>query len=166
MVQRITSGATQGSQQNNDDIPKVEGINQVIMMGYLSKEPTLRELNNENKTAVYNGLLMIPVKYQDYKTKEEKWRQNAFRIQAWGKIATSLADVAGEIGDWIKIEGSLSTRTYKKPGTDQIQFVTEVKVLKFESIAPIEKNEPEPEAEEAGGEDELVDELIDSFNVE
>ncbi|WP_447908280.1 single-stranded DNA-binding protein [Serratia fonticola] len=100
------------------------GINRVILVGHLGKDPEVRYLPNGG--AVANITLATSESWRDKATGEQKEKTEWHRVILFGK----LAEVAGEYlrkGSQIYIEGKLTTRKW----TDQAgveKYTTEIHV--------------------------------------
>ncbi|QCI27353.1 single-stranded DNA-binding protein [Buchnera aphidicola] len=100
----------------------VRGINKVILIGNLGKNPEIRYMSNGN--AVVNITLATSENWKDKKTNLTKEKTEWHRIVLFGK----LAEIANEYlkkGSQVYIEGSLQTRKW----TDQngfTRYTTEV----------------------------------------
>ncbi len=100
------------------------GINRVILVGHLGKDPEVRYLPNGG--AVANITLATTESWRDKATGDQKEKTEWHRVILFGK----LAEVAGEYlrkGSQIYIEGKLTTRKW----TDQSgveKYTTEIHV--------------------------------------
>ncbi len=96
------------------------GINKVILIGNLGRDPDVRY--TPNGTAVANLNLATTRRYRDREgnqQEETEWH----RVTLWNR----LAEVAGEYlrkGQQVYIEGRLQTRSYEKDGITR--YSTEV----------------------------------------
>ncbi|MFV9084480.1 single-stranded DNA-binding protein [Serratia fonticola] len=101
-----------------------KGVNKVILVGNLGKDPEVRYLPNGG--AVANITLATSESWRDKATGEQKEKTEWHRVILFGK----LAEVAGEYlrkGSQIYIEGKLTTRKW----TDQAgveKYTTEIHV--------------------------------------
>lgn len=101
-----------------------KGVNKVILVGNLGKDPEVRYLPNGG--AVANLTLATSESWRDKATGEQKEKTEWHRVILFGK----LAEVAGEYlrkGSQIYIEGKLTTRKW----TDQSgveKYTTEIHV--------------------------------------
>lgn len=100
------------------------GVNKVILIGNLGKDPEIRYLPNGN--AVTNITIATSEYWKDKKTGDMKEKTEWHRVILFSK----LAEIAGEYlkkGSQIYIEGSLQTRKWQdKNGIDR--YTTEVLV--------------------------------------
>ncbi|CAL4324556.1 single-stranded DNA-binding protein [Buchnera aphidicola] len=98
------------------------GINKVILIGYLGKDPEVRYM--QNGSAVANISIATSESWKDKKTGDIKENTEWHRVVLFGK----LAEISGEYlskGAKIYIEGSLKTRKWKdQNGIDR--YVTEI----------------------------------------
>ena len=99
----------------------MSGVNKVILVGRLGKEPEVRHL--ENGASVANFPIATSEVYKDRNTGERKEQTEWHNIVLW----RGLADVAEKYlnkGDMVYIEGKLRTRSWEKDGVTR--YTTEV----------------------------------------
>ncbi len=99
----------------------MSGVNKVILVGRLGKDPEVRHL--ENGATVANFSMATSETYKDKTTGERK------EITEWHNIVLwrGLADVAAKYlhkGEMVYIEGKLRTRSWEKDGVTR--YTTEV----------------------------------------
>jgi len=99
----------------------MSGVNKVILVGRLGKDPEVRNL--ENGVNVANFTMATSETYKDKTTGERK------EITEWHNIVLwrGLADVASKYlhkGDMVYIEGKLRTRSWEKEGVTR--YTTEI----------------------------------------
>ncbi len=103
------------------------GVNKVIIIGNLGKDPEVRFMPNGN--AVANITVATSDTWKDKQTGEQKEKTEWHRIVIFGK----LAEIAGEYlkkGSKVYIEGALQTRKWtNQQGQDQ--YTTEIVVQGF-----------------------------------
>jgi len=96
----------------------VSGVNKVIIVGNLGKDPEVKAVG---QTTVANFSLATSESYTKDGQKQEKTEWH--KIVAWGK----LAELAGQYlrkGRQVYVEGKLQTREYEKDG--QKRYSTEI----------------------------------------
>jgi len=96
------------------------GVNKVILVGNLGKDPEVRNL--ENGATVANFTMATSETYKD-KTGEKKVITEWHNIVLW----RGLADIAAKYlhkGDQVYIEGKLRTRSWEKEGVTR--YTTEI----------------------------------------
>ncbi|MGK4442653.1 single-stranded DNA-binding protein [Yersinia enterocolitica] len=101
-----------------------KGINKVILVGNLGKDPEVRYMPNGG--AVASITLATSESWRDKATGEQKEKTEWHRIVLFGK----LAEVAGEYlrkGSQVYIEGALQTRKWQDQ-SGQDRYTTEVVV--------------------------------------
>ena len=101
----------------------VRGINKVILVGRLGKDPEVRYIPNGG--AVANLQVATSETWRDKQTGEMKEQTEWHRVVLFGK----LAEVAGEYlrkGAQVYIEGQLRTRSWEDNGITR--YVTEILV--------------------------------------
>ncbi len=99
----------------------MSGVNKVILVGRLGKEPEVRHL--ENGAAVANFSIATSETYKDRNTGERREQTEWHNIVLW----RGLADIAEKYlkkGDMVYIEGKLRTRSWEKDGVTR--YTTEV----------------------------------------
>lgn len=99
----------------------MSGVNKVILVGNLGKDPEIRHL--ENGVTVANFSLATSENYRDKTTGEKKTITEWHNIVLW----RGLADVAERYlhkGDQVYIEGRLRTRSWERDGVTR--YTTEV----------------------------------------
>ena len=93
------------------------GVNKVILVGNLGKDPEVRYMSNGN--AVCNAILAISESWKDKQTGEQKEKTEWHNIVFYRR----LAEIAGEYlkkGSQVYIEGKLQTRKWQdKSGNDR-----------------------------------------------
>ncbi len=101
----------------------VRGINKVILVGRLGKDPEVRYIPNGG--AVANLQVATSESWRDKQTGEIREQTEWHRVVLFGK----LAEVAGEYlhkGEQVYIEGQLRTRSWEDNGITR--YVTEILV--------------------------------------
>ena len=99
----------------------MSGVNKVILVGRLGKDPEVRNL--ENGASVANFTIATSESYKDKATGEKKEVTEWHNIVLW----RGLAEVAAKYlhkGDMIYVEGKLRTRSWEKEGVTR--YTTEV----------------------------------------
>ena len=99
----------------------MSGVNKVILVGRLGKDPEVRNL--ENGATVANFTMATSETYKDRTTGERK------EITEWHNVVLwrGLADIAAKYlhkGDQVYIEGKLRTRSWEKEGVTR--YTTEI----------------------------------------
>lgn len=99
----------------------MSGVNKVILVGRLGKDPEVRNL--ENGATVANFTMATSETYKDKTTGDRK------EITEWHNIVLwrGLADIAAKYlhkGDQVYIEGKLRTRSWEKEGVTR--YITEI----------------------------------------
>jgi len=104
-----------------------KGVNKVILVGNLGKDPEIRYMPSGG--AVANLTLATSESWRDKATGEQKEKTEWHQVSIFGK----LAEIAGEYlrkGSQIYIEGALQTRKWKDQ-SGQDRYTTEVVVQGF-----------------------------------
>jgi single-strand DNA-binding protein len=99
-----------------------KGINKVILLGHLGKDPELKYTPQGTPVAKFS--LATSDRYKD---KEGNWQDRTewHNITAWGRTA----EIAGEYlkkGRQVYIEGALRTHSWDDKQTGQKKYMTEV----------------------------------------
>ncbi len=101
-----------------------KGINKVILIGNLGKDPEIRYMSNGNKVSNIN--IATSEIWKDKNTGEKKEKTEWHKVVLFGK----LAEIASEYlhkGSQVYIEGSLKTRKWQdKKGIER--YTTEIVV--------------------------------------
>ncbi|WP_176545239.1 single-stranded DNA-binding protein [Bacillus sp. AFS041924] len=98
-------------------------INNVVIVGRLTKEPFLQTTPNGKKTAFINIATNV---YSDYL---KKTRTNYVSVKLWGQVA-EYASRKAKKGMEVSIEGIIKTSSYVKESEKPV-YVTEIMVEKF-----------------------------------
>src|SRR4030095_5800394 len=99
----------------------MSGVNKVILVGRLGKDPEVRNL--ENGATVANFTLATSESYKDRTTGEKKEVTEWHNIVLWRGLA-EIAQKYLHKGDMVYIEGKLRTRSWEKEGVTR--YTTEV----------------------------------------
>jgi len=99
----------------------MSGVNKVILVGRLGKDPEVRNL--ENGAVVANFSLATSESYKDKTTGERKEITEWHNVVLWRGLAEIAAKYLHK-GDMVYIEGKLRTRSWEKEGVTR--YTTEV----------------------------------------
>lgn len=99
----------------------MSGVNKVILVGRLGKDPEVRNL--ENGATVANFTMATSENYKDKTTGEKKEVTEWHNIVVWRALA-EIAQKYLHKGDMVYIEGKLRTRSWEKEGVTR--YTTEV----------------------------------------
>lgn len=99
----------------------MSGVNKVILVGRLGKDPEVRHL--ESGAAVANFSVATSETYKDRNTGERKEITEWHNIVLWRGLA-EVAEKYLNKGDMVYIEGKLRTRSWEKDGVTR--YTTEV----------------------------------------
>jgi single-strand DNA-binding protein len=99
----------------------MSGVNKVILIGRLGKDPEVRNL--ENGASVANFSMATSESYKDKTTGEKKEITEWHNIVLWRGLAEIAAKYLHK-GDMIYVEGRLRTRSWEKEGVTR--YTTEV----------------------------------------
>jgi single stranded DNA-binding protein (ssb) len=99
----------------------MSGVNKVILVGRLGKEPEVRNL--ENGATVANFTMATSESYKDRVTGERKEVTEWHNVVLWRGLAEIAAKYLHK-GDLVYIEGKLRTRSWEKEGVTR--YTTEI----------------------------------------
>ena len=117
------------------------GVNKVILIGNLGRDPEIKY--TQNNVAVANFNLATSESWKDKASGEWKEKTEWHKVVAWA----GLAEQAGKLvkGQQVYVEGSLETRKWQdKDGHDK--YTTEIKASR---LLPLGKREAEAAAQPA-----------------
>ncbi len=123
------------------------GVNKVIILGNLGKDPEVRFMPNGG--AVANLTIATSESWKDKQTGEPKEKTEWHRVVMFGK----LAEISGEYlkkGSKVYIEGSLQTRKWQNQ-QGQDQYTTEVVVQGFNGVMQMLDSRGQSGGAQAGG---------------
>jgi single-strand DNA-binding protein len=99
----------------------MSGVNKVILVGRLGKDPEVRNL--DNGATVANFTMATSESYKDKTTGEKKEITEWHNIVVWRALA-EISQKYLHKGDMVYIEGKLRTRSWEKEGVTR--YTTEV----------------------------------------
>lgn len=99
----------------------MSGVNKVILVGRLGKDPEVRHL--ENGATVANFSMATSETYKDRQSGERREQTEWHNIVLWRGLA-EVAEKYVKKGDMIYVEGKLRTRSWEKDGVTR--YTTEV----------------------------------------
>ena len=117
----------------------MSGVNKVIILGNLGRDPEVRFMPNGE--AVANLTLATSESWKDKQTGEQKEKTEWHKVSLFGK----LAEIAGEYlkkGSKIYIEGQLQTRKWQNQ-QGQDQYSTEIVVKGFNGTLQMLDGKPQ-----------------------
>ncbi len=122
------------------------GVNKVIILGNLGKDPEVRFMPNGG--AVANLTVATSESWKDKQTGEQKEKTEWHKVAIFGK----LAEIAGEYlkkGSKVYLEGSLATRKWQnQEGKDQ--YTTEIVVQGFNGVMQMLDGKPQGAPQQQG----------------
>lgn len=113
-----------------------KGINKVILIGHLGKDPEIRHLPSGGAVANFN--LATSESWKDKQTGEQHDRTEWHRIVLYNR----LAEIAGEYlrkGSKVYMEGSLKTRKWQDKN-GQERYTTEIQGNTLQMIDSLSKS--------------------------
>ena len=129
----------------------MSGVNKVILVGRLGKEPEVRHL--ESGASVANFPIATSEVYKDRNTGEKREQTEWHNIVLWRGLA-EVAEKYLNKGDMVYIEGKLRTRSWEKDGITR--YTTEVVGDNMTMLSPKGSNSSggsgyeSPQAQESG----------------
>jgi single-strand DNA-binding protein len=99
----------------------MSGVNKVILVGRLGKDPEVRNL--DNGATVANFTVATSESYKDKTTGEKKEITEWHNVVLWRGLA-EIAQKYLHKGDMVYVEGKLRTRSWEKEGVTR--YTTEV----------------------------------------
>ncbi|MEO9872441.1 single-stranded DNA-binding protein [Ekhidna sp.] len=99
----------------------MSGVNKVILVGRLGKDPEVRHL--ENGATVANFSIATSETYKDRQTGERREQTEWHNVVLWRGLAEVVEKYVKK-GDMIYVEGKLRTRSWEKDGVTR--YTTEV----------------------------------------
>lgn len=99
----------------------MSGVNKVILVGRLGKDPEVRNL--ENGATVANFTMATSESYKDKTTGDKKEITEWHNIVLWRGLAEIAAKYLHK-GDMVFVEGKLRTRSWEKEGVTR--YTTEI----------------------------------------
>lgn len=107
----------------------MSGLNKVMLIGRLGKDPELKYANNGNAIASFT--MATSETWKDKGSGDKKEKTEWHRIVAFGK----LGEICGKYltkGKQIYIEGKLQTRTWEQDGVTR--YTTEIVVMDMQML--------------------------------
>ncbi len=113
-------------------------MNNVILVGRLTSDPTLEEMDGDKKRTLIDVAVA-----RNYKNQEGLYETDFIRCVLWNGIALNTSKYCNK-GDTIAIRGRIQTRNYESQ--DGIRkYVTEVIAQSISFVAPSRKEEKNEE---------------------
>ncbi|RAW03233.1 single-stranded DNA-binding protein [Pseudochryseolinea flava] len=109
----------------------MSGVNKVILVGRLGKDPEVRNL--DNGAVVANFSIATSESYKDRTTGEKKEITEWHNVVLWRGLA-EIAQKYLRKGDMVFIEGKLRTRSWEKDGVTR--YTTEVVADNMTMLSP------------------------------
>ena len=106
------------------------GVNKVILIGNLGKDPEVRHLPNGD--AVVNATLATSESWKDKHTGEQQEKTEWHRLVAWRRLAEIMAEYLAK-GSKIYCEGRLQTRKWQD-NQGQDRYTTEIVVDQMQML--------------------------------
>jgi single-strand DNA-binding protein len=117
----------------------MSGINKVIVLGNVGKEPEVRTFDSGD--TVTNFSVATSEKWKDKTSGESKESTEWHRVSCFGKLS-EIASKYVKKGDKIYVEGSLRTRKWTD-ATGVEKYSTEIKAEKIELLGGKQTNTPQ-----------------------
>jgi single-strand DNA-binding protein len=123
----------------------MSGVNKVILLGRIGKDPEVRNLDNGQTVASFS--LATSESYKDKATGEKKEITEWSNIVFWGKQAETIQKYVHK-GDLLYVEGKLRTRSWEKDGVTR--YTTEIIGNNFTMLGSKSQEEPAYESQSTG----------------
>jgi single-strand DNA-binding protein len=133
----------------------MRGVNKVILVGTLGRDPEVRFA--ANGTAIANLNVATSEQWNDRATGEKQEKTEWHRVVIFGKLA-EIAQQYLHKGSQVYLEGKLQTRKWQDQNTGQDRYSTEV-VLDFNGVMQMLGG---PRGGQGGGSDVPFDQGFDS----
>lgn len=117
----------------------MSGINKVIVLGNVGKEPEVRTFDSGD--TVTNFSVATSEKWKDKTSGESKESTEWHRVSCFGKLS-EIASKYVKKGDKIYVEGSLRTRKWTDAAGVE-KYSTEIKAEKIELLGNKQTNTPQ-----------------------
>ena len=142
----------------------MSGVNKVILVGRLGKDPEVRHL--ESGAAVANFPLATSETYKDRTTGERREQTEWHNVVLWRGLA-EIAERYLHKGDMVYVEGKLRTRSWEKEGITR--YTTEVVADNMTMLGggggstpdsgyqPAERTQNQPAVQSNGGGNDMSD---------
>jgi len=119
------------------------GINKVIIVGNLGKDPERREMPSGG--GVTNITLATSETWKDKNTGEAQEKTEWHRVVFFGKLADIVAEYLRK-GSKVYIEGSLKTREWEKDGIKR--YTTEIVAKEMQMLDSRGQSEPQEQPQQ------------------
>lgn len=106
------------------------GINKVILVGRVGKQPEIRYAANGNAIATFS--LATSEKYTNKQTGQKQETTDWHQVVIFGKLANVVENYVNK-GDMLYLEGKVKTRKWQDQNTGQDRYTTEI-VLDFNGV--------------------------------
>ncbi len=123
------------------------GVNKVILVGRLGKDPEIRYM--PSGVTVANFVIATSEEWKDRETGQKQERTEWHRIVAWRR----LGEICGEYlrkGIQVYIEGKLQTRSWDDRDGNK-RYTTEIVAQNMQILTPAANKGARPESTEEGG---------------
>ena len=114
-------------------------MNQVVIVGRLTKDPEVKELEDGKK--VSNMTLAVQ---RSFKNEEGVYEADFINVNLWNGIAQNTAEYCKK-GDIVGVKGRLQTSTYEDKESGDNKFRLDVVAEKVTFLSSKAKDEPESE---------------------
>lgn len=114
-------------------------MNQVVIVGRLTKDPEVKELEDGKK--VSNMTLAVQ---RSFKNEEGIYEADFINVNLWNGIAQNTAEYCKK-GDIVGVKGRLQTSTYEDKESGDNKFRLDVVAEKVTFLSSKTKDEPESE---------------------
>lgn len=130
------------------------GINKVILVGRLGRDPETRYLNDGR--AVTNFSVATSEEWKDKNTGERKEKTEWHKVSVFGPLATVCGKYLNK-GRQVYVEGKLQTRTWDKDGVKQ--YSTEIVANDVQFLGDKQTVAPAPAVADYATPQQVADEM-------
>ncbi len=108
-------------------------VNNVILVGRLTKDPELSDTKSDKKRTIINLAVT-----RNYKNSNNEYETDFIRCVLWNNLAANTCDYC-KCGDVVGIKGRLESRSYEEK--KEKKYITEVIVEKITFLSSNKKEE-------------------------
>ncbi len=109
-------------------------VNNVILVGRLTKDPEITNNKSDKKRTVINLAVT-----RNYKNSNNEYETDFIRCVLWNNLAANTCEYC-KCGDIVGIKGRLESRSYETE-EKEMKYITEVIVEKITFLSSNKKNE-------------------------
>ena len=123
------------------------GLNKVLLIGRLGKEPEIR--STPSGADVANFSIAVDETYKDKQGEKQK-KVEWINLVIWGPSVRAFVEPYLHKGDLVFVEGKLQTRSWDDKATGAKKYTTEVNVSDIKALSTGDNNSAQPAAKNVG----------------